>query len=91
MSKKPDIKTTNAKRRELLDFAHEYGLIIHPGSGFDYYIDSFFKFGRCPCDAKRKNCPCPEAVEECRTIGHCKCHLYWKDNATFKEQKIAKE
>jgi len=76
------------KRIEVLDFARDHGLVIHPGKGYDYYIESFLKFQYCPCDSTRKNCPCPESVEECREIGWCKCRLFWRDHDTFKIHHI---
>jgi len=86
-----DSKAKNKKRREILDFARDNNLVIHPGRGYDYYIDSYFMFNRCPCDATRLDCPCNEAVAECKEIGCCKCRLYWRDYDTFKDQFIAKE
>jgi hypothetical protein len=89
--KAKDSKPKNKKRREILDFARDNKLVIHPGRGYDYYIDSYFMFNRCPCDATRLDCPCNEAVAECKETGWCKCRLYWRDYDTFKDQFIAKE
>lgn len=82
------VVAANKKRREILDWARDNHLIIHPGRGFDYYIDSFFMFNCCPCDDTRKNCPCPESIEECRETGYCKCRLYWRDYDIYKAKNL---
>ncbi len=85
---KVSAKKGNKRRREILDFARDNGLVIHPGKGFDYYIEGVFKFGHCPCDKERPDCPCPEAIEECKIDGRCKCRLFWRDLDTFKESHV---
>ena len=84
-------KELNEKRREILDFARDNNLIINPSVGYNYYVDSYFMFLRCPCDESRHNCPCPESVKECKDGGWCKCRLYWRDYDTFKDKFIVKE
>ena len=74
----PGKTVTSNKRREICDFARDHHLVIHPGGGYDYYIESFFMFNCCPCDQSRKNCPCEEAVQEVARDGHCKCRLFWR-------------
>ena len=86
-----DKNTMNRKRREILDFARDNNLTIHPGVGYDYSINSYFMFNCCPCDPKRLNCPCPESIKEVKEKGWCKCRLYWRDYDTFKDKFIAKE
>lgn len=85
---KPSNKTLNKKRREILDFARDNKLVIHPGKGYDYYVDNYFRFECCVCDPTRPNCPCPEAIEEVAKIGWCKCRLYWRDHDTFKKSHV---
>jgi len=81
-------KEGNKHRRGILDFARDNGLVIHPGRGYDYYVDNFFECGHCPCDKKRPACPCPQAVEEVKTVGWCKCRLYWRDMDTYKNSHV---
>lgn len=81
-------KGANKKRRQILDFARDNKLVIHPGRGFDYYVDGFYVFGHCPCDKQRLDCPCAEAIEECKENGWCKCRLYWRDYDTYKESHV---
>ena len=78
----------NKKRREVLDFARDNKLVIHPGRGFDYYINNFYEAGHCPCDASRLDCPCFEAIEECYKDGWCKCRLFWRDLDTYKNSHV---
>lgn len=85
---KPDPKATQTMRRELCDFAQAHNLVIHPGKGYDYTIESFFMFNCCPCEPSRKHCPCPESIVEVETLGHCRCRLFWKSNEEFKQQMI---
>ena len=80
-----------AMRVRVLDFAQEHNLVIHPGNGYDYYIEGYLMFNHCPCDPSRPNCPCPESLEEIKTKGHCKCILFWKDNETFRQKYFKEE
>ena len=84
-------RVKDRKRRDLLDFARDNNLVIHPGKGYDYYVDSYFMFDACPCDTSRKQCPCPESVRECEEQGHCLCKLFWKDHETFKKVFVGEE
>ena len=88
MEKTEKNKALNRRRWAVLDFARDHGLVIHPGKGFEYYIDGFTKCGHCPCDDTRKACPCPESVEECKNDGCCTCRLYWRDLDTYKKSHV---
>ena len=81
----------NNKRRQVLDFARDNNLVIHPGGGYEYYLNAFAKLGHCPCAKERLECPCPESIEEVKRDGHCKCHLFWRDLDTYKESYIPEE
>jgi hypothetical protein len=81
-------KNNNLQRRKILDFARDNNLIIHPGRGFDYYVDGYNEFGHCPCDKNRLECPCPESVEEVNLNGWCKCRLFWRDYDTYKNSHV---
>lgn len=86
---KPSKKSLNKKRREILDYARDNNLVIHPSKGYEYYVESYFKYECCSCDPSRLNCPCPEAVNDVKETGCCKCRLYWRDFDTFKESHVA--
>ncbi len=93
--KEPEIKSAGAKanpqRRRILDWARDHGMIIHPASGYSYYVDGYQHFGCCPCDKNRPGCPCPESITEVKEQGHCKCRLFWRDLDTFKHKFIPGE
>lgn len=85
---KPSPQKANAKRRELCNFARDHGFVIHPGRGYDYYIESYFMFSGCPCDKERYYCPCEQAVKEVAETGHCLCRLFWRSHDDFKEKML---
>ena len=87
MKKKKTGKEVVQKRREICDFARDNNLVIHPG-GYGYYIDSFLMFHYCSCAPERKNCPCPEAIEEVAKNGHCRCNLFWRSLDDFKKEML---
>ena len=75
-------KTRIAKEREFCEFARVYKFVISP-KGYDYYLKNFLEAGCCPCDPKRKSCPCKEAVLEVIQNGHCLCRLFWRSYQDF--------
>ena len=87
-SRKTPTEKANKKRRDICEFARDHNLVIHPGKGYDYYIDSYYMFNCCPCDPSRLDCPCPEAVEEVAGQGYCKCRLFWRSLDDFKENML---
>lgn len=86
--RKDTLKADNTMRRAICDFARDHGFVIHPGKGYDYYIESFNMFNACPCDKTRKSCPCEEAVTEVPEKGSCLCRLFWQDMDTFEEKML---
>jgi ferredoxin-thioredoxin reductase catalytic subunit len=82
------VKGQNDRRRRILDFAQDNGYVINPARGYEYYVESFVKFKACPCDANRLDCPCPEAVDEVKTQGWCKCRLFWESYEIFKDSRV---
>ena len=85
---KKNHKADTAMRQSICDFARDNGFVIHPGRGYDYYVESYNMFNHCPCNKTRKDCPCFEAVEEVTKKGHCLCNLFWRDLDTFKEKMV---
>lgn len=67
----------------IVQFAKEHELLINPAYGYGYALDKLQKFYHCPCDAARESCPCDKSLEEVKTKGHCKCHLFWRDYDVF--------
>ena len=72
------------KRFEIIDYAIEHGWVINPGKSMEVFVDHIIKFGYCPCDSTRPNCPCPQAEAEVTERGHCRCSLYWKDHQAYR-------
>lgn len=66
----------------MLAFARDNHFCLHP-FGVEKYVDNYQTFGHCACDKSRPACPCPEAIEEVKADGFCKCRFYWKDIDTF--------
>jgi len=82
-------KTKNKMRRQIIDFSMANGLLIHPGKGFEYYVDNFYEGGgHCPCDAGRPECPCPESIQEVKEKGWCKCRLFWRNGEVYKQSHL---
>ena len=88
---KPSQKIRNKKRRQILDFARDNKLVIHPGCGFESYVDSFYESNACPCDKTRLDCPCDKALGEVEKQGWCRCRLYWRDLDTYKKSHVPEE
>lgn len=84
----PKTVRRNKIYRAILDFARDHKLLIHPGVGYAYYVESFLKSNACVCDPHRLECPCKEAPEEVARDGWCKCRLFWRDFDTFKESHV---
>jgi ferredoxin-thioredoxin reductase catalytic subunit len=73
------------KRFEIIDRAISRGWFINPSKGMELYIDNILKFGYCPCDKTRPDCPCAESVAEVAEKGHCRCGLYWRSYQVFRD------
>ncbi len=85
----PDKKLTKHEQvMAIVKYAQEHKLLINPGSGYSYALDKLRKFYRCPCDVTREHCPCDQSLEEVKTLGHCKCHLFWRDLQTWVDQML---
>ena len=67
------MKAEELKQR-ILDWAEEKGYHIHPAKNLDDHVNRVIEIGACPCDFRRKECPCEQAVEEIeRGRGACAC------------------
>jgi ferredoxin-thioredoxin reductase catalytic subunit len=73
------------KRFEIIDYAIEHNFVIDPSKGMERFIDNILKFGYCPCDSSRPNCPCFQAAGEVARNGYCRCSLFWTDYQAFKK------
>lgn len=67
------MKAEEIKRR-ILDFIEEKGYFIHPAKSLDDHVKRVIEIGGCPCDPRRKECPCEQAIEEIEQgRGACAC------------------
>lgn len=66
----------------VFNFARVNSFIITP-DGYDATITRYLRAQHCPCYTSRTVCPCPEAVEEIRGLGHCYCQLFYRDIHTY--------
>lgn len=78
-TEKPKTKAAANRDRALkiLEFAILEKVVINP-AGMNYFIEGYNRFGHCPCDPGRPDCPCPEAPAEIAEKGKCKCQLFWR-------------
>ena len=74
-----------AKAEEVIRFALDNNFVIHPKIGYKYFVDNWMKYKNCPCAPERKQCPCPESIEEIHSGGRCKCGLFWQSLDTYIE------
>jgi len=87
--KRSDIDPAEAKskRKEIIDFAIKHSLTIEPLIGCNYYVDNILLLGTCACVPERKKCPCDEALDDIKRLGHCRCRLYYKDLEAFVKRR----
>jgi hypothetical protein len=69
-------KSQIGKSVVLLAIAENF--VINPLLGYDYFVKHYIEDGHCACAPERKTCPCPEAINEVKEHGKCKCGLYFK-------------
>ena len=69
------------KRREeiaedIIRFARENRLKIHPGQEPLKFAELVIKHEGCPCVPKRNHCPCEFVLEDMKKLGRCRCGLF---------------
>lgn len=63
-------------KRNILAFCKAHDFHIHPAKNIDDHIKRMIEIGACPCDPRRKECPCPESIEEItQGRGACACTI----------------
>lgn len=73
-----------AQYRKMTDFCAKHGLKTHPLKTLKQWAEVVCEKNHCPCDPKRPECPCPEALDEIESKGKCKCGKFfspdkWED------------
>lgn len=61
---------------DILEFAMEHGLRIHPEKDLDGFCERTVGVGHCPCKDHEMYCPCSVALENCKEQGFCTCRLF---------------
>ena len=63
-------------KRNILAFCKAHDFHVHPAKNLDDHIKSVIEIGACPCDSRRKECPCPQATDEIELgRGSCACTI----------------
>lgn len=65
---------------ELIKFACQHELKIHPGQDPFKWADLVIRKGGCPCVPARKHCPCEFALDDIKELGRCRCGLFCNDD-----------
>jgi hypothetical protein len=64
---------------DIVKFAQDHNLHIHPGQEPRKWADLVIKKGGCPCVPGRDHCPCEFAMDDIKEIGRCRCGLFCND------------
>ena len=61
---------------DIIRFAQENKLEIHPGQDPLKFAELVIKHEGCPCVPGRNHCPCEFVLEDMKDLGRCRCGLY---------------
>ena len=61
---------------DIIRFARENKLEIHPGQEPFKWADLVINKGGCPCVPGRNDCPCEFVLEDMKDLGRCRCGLF---------------
>jgi hypothetical protein len=65
---------------EITKFIQDHKLQVHPGQNVEKHSMLVIAKGGCPCVPGRNHCPCPEALEDIKKIGRCRCGILCNDS-----------
>ena len=63
----------------IVKFAQDNKLQIHPGQEPLKWADLVIKKGGCPCVPGRSECPCEFVPDDIKQLGRCRCGLFCND------------
>lgn len=63
----------------IIKFAQENKLHLHPGQEPLKWADLVLKNGGCPCVPSRPECPCKFVLEDLKEQNRCRCGLFVND------------
>lgn len=59
-----------------------YGVVFyHTETSLGPLANLVSKLGHCPCNPNRPPCPCPSAIDEINSQGHCNALIFWDDKS----------
>ncbi|GAI82807.1 unnamed protein product, partial [marine sediment metagenome] len=73
----------------IVKFAQDNNLQLHPGQEPLKWADLVLKNGGCPCVPSRSECPCKFVLEDLKEQNRCRCGLFVND-AYLKEYSALK-
>ena len=79
MSSQPALTQREQIAEDIIKFARDNNLKLHPGPEPLKWADLVIKHQGCPCVPGRNHCPCEFALEDIREIGRCRCGLFCND------------
>lgn len=69
-----------ATAEEIIKFAEDNGIKIHPGQDPEKWEQLLIKKeGHCPCVPNRDHCPCEFVMGDIKELGRCRCGLFCND------------
>jgi hypothetical protein len=69
-------KSVTELKSSILLFASQHGIAIGPAKDLNGYCLRAVRMEHCVCVDSRLYCPCPEALGEVESTGHCACNLF---------------
>ncbi len=79
MSSQPALTQREQIAEDIIKFARDNNLKLHPGPDPLKWADLVIKHQGCPCVPGRNYCPCEFALEDIRELGRCRCGLFAND------------
>ncbi len=77
MSNQPALTQREQIAEDIIKFARDNNLQLHPGQEPLKWADLLIKHeGRCPCVPGRNHCPCEFVLEDIKELGRCRCGLF---------------
>lgn len=73
------MKQSETIAADIVKFAQDNNLKIHPGQEPLKWADLVIKNNGCPCVPGRNHCPCEFALEDIKKINRCRCGLFVND------------
>ncbi len=73
------MKESKTIAEDIVKFAQDNNLKIHPGQEPLKFADLVLKKAGCPCVPARDHCPCEFVLEDIKELSRCRCGLFCND------------